>query len=93
MMNEKQTEELVVTLKRPVRDPDTKTEFHELRLKEPVLFQAEDFHRNTASVGAMAAMRELIAAVAGVPPAPLKFMAVSDFKKCERFLTGFFLGD
>ncbi|CAD6169472.1 phage tail assembly protein [Escherichia coli] len=91
MMNEKQTEELVVTLKRPVKDPDTRTEFRELRLKEPVLFQAEDFHRNTASVGAMAAMRELIAAVAGVPPAPLKFMAVSDYKKCERFLTGFFL--
>lgn len=39
----------------------------------------------------MAAMRELIAAVAGVPSAPLKFMAVSDYKKCERFLTGFFL--
>lgn len=38
MMNEKQTEELVVTLKRPVRDPDTRTEFRELRLKEPVLF-------------------------------------------------------
>ncbi|HAX5205294.1 TPA: phage tail assembly protein [Escherichia coli] len=91
MMNEKQNEELVVTLKRPVKDPNTRTEFRELRLQEPALFQAEDFHRNSATMGAMAAMRELIAAVAGVPPAPLKFMAVSDYKKCERFLTGFFL--
>lgn len=92
-MTEKKKDELVVVLKRPVTDAGTKTEYRELHLKEPVLFQAEDFHRNSGCMGSVAAMRELIAAVAGVPSAPLKFMAVSDYKKCERFLTDFFLED
>lgn len=92
-MSEKMAEELTVTLKRPVVDRNSRTEYTELHLKEPVLFQAEDFYRNTTTMGAVGAMRELIAAVAGVPPGPLKFMALSDFKKCEAFLSVFFRAD
>ncbi|EHR8986882.1 phage tail assembly protein [Escherichia coli] len=92
-MNPKISEEITVTLKRPVVDSASKTEYTSLHLKEPVLFQAEDFYRNTTTMGAVGAMRELIAAVAGVPSGPLKFMALSDFKKCEAFLSVFFRAD
>ncbi|UMR99564.1 phage tail assembly protein [Escherichia coli] len=89
----KENEELTIILKNPLVDSTTKTEYRELHLKEPVLFQAEDFYKNRDNMGPVAAMRELIAAVAGIPSAPLKFMALSDYKKCEVFLTCFFMAE
>lgn len=83
--------EETIPLGKPITDNATKQEWAEITLKEPVLIQVEQFQdklRNTNN--SVTATRLLISLVSGVPENALKYMLLSDFKKCDAWLNRFF---
>lgn len=83
--------EETITLAKPITDNATKQEWAEITLKEPVLIQVEQFQDKLRSTNnSVTATRLLISLVSGVPENALKYMLLSDFKKCDSWLNRFF---
>ncbi|MEM8257025.1 phage tail assembly protein [Morganella morganii] len=79
-----------ITLSKPLESNDGNTRYEEVNLREPCLFEVEQFYNEMdKTVGSLPAMRLLIVLVSGVPDQVIKKMAISDFTKCRDFLMGF----
>lgn len=79
----------VIQLVKQIESNDGKEVYQEIHLREPVLIEVEQFYEMDKKSNPLAAMRLLIALVSPVPETVLKKMAITDFRKCEEFLTGF----
>ncbi|MCP9269884.1 phage tail assembly protein [Xenorhabdus sp. XENO-1] len=79
----------VIRLSTPIEDKVQKIIYEEIHLREPALFDVEQFYEMDRKSNPLAAMRLLIALVSPVPETVLKKMAITDFRECEAFLTGF----
>ncbi|MDE1494894.1 phage tail assembly protein [Xenorhabdus bovienii] len=79
----------VIRLSTPIEDNAQKIIYEEIHLREPALFDVEQFYEMDRKSNPLAAMRLLIALVSPVPETVLKKMAITDFRECEAFLTDF----
>jgi hypothetical protein len=81
----------VVVLSKPIESNDGKEVYQELHLREPALFEVEQFYEMDRKSNPLAAMRLLIALTSEVQITDtiLKKMAITDFRECEAFLTRF----
>lgn len=83
--------ENIIELSKPIENKPTKQEWTEISLREPTLFEAEQFQdKLRESSNSLTAARLLIHLVSGIPEAALKTMPISDFKKCDKWLNRFF---
>lgn len=79
-----------ITLSKPLESNDGNTRYDEINLREPCLFEVEQFYNEMdKTVGSLPAMRLLIVLVSGVPDQVVKRMAISDFVECRDFLMDF----
>lgn len=79
-----------ITLSKPLESNDGKVRYEEVSLREPCLFEVEQFYNEMdKTVGSLPAMRLLIVLVSGVPDQVVKKMAISDFVFCRDYLMGF----
>lgn len=79
-----------ITLSKPLESNDGNTRYEEVNLREPCLFEVEQFYNEMdKTVGSLPAMRLLIVLVSGVPDQVVKRMAISDFVDCRDYLMGF----
>ncbi|EMT5674429.1 phage tail assembly protein [Morganella morganii] len=79
-----------ITLSKPLESNDGKVRYEEVNLREPCLFEVEQFYNEMdKTIGSLPAMRLLIVLVSGVPDQAVKRMAISDFVECRDFLMGF----
>ena len=86
-----QEETTTIELKKEIEDKIAKQSFNSINLKEPTLLQVEQFQdRLRETNNATTAARLLIHLVSGISEAALKTMAISDFKKCDKWLNHFF---
>lgn len=80
-----------IELSKPIEDKTTKQEWSEIELREPVLFEMEQFFDKLKQCGnSLTAARLLIHLVSGVPESALKTMNSSDYHKCDQWLNTFF---
>ncbi|MDE1476238.1 phage tail assembly protein [Xenorhabdus bovienii] len=79
----------VIILSKQIESNDGKEVYTEIHLREPALFDVEQFYEMDRKSNPLAAMRLLIALVSPVPETVLKKMAITDFRECEVFLTHF----
>ncbi|MDE9443343.1 phage tail assembly protein [Xenorhabdus bovienii] len=79
----------VIILSKQIESNDGKEVHTEIHLREPTLFDVEQFYEMDRKSNPLAAMRLLIALVSPVPETVLKKMAITDFRECEVFLTHF----
>lgn len=79
----------IIVLTIPLEDVAQKTRYEQLELKAPTLSQVESFYEKQESSTAIAAMRLLIALVAGTRDSVLAPMDYVDFCKCKEYLLGF----
>ncbi|OTA14317.1 hypothetical protein Xvie_03836 [Xenorhabdus vietnamensis] len=79
----------IVILGKQIESNDGKEVYTEIHLREPALFEVEQFYEMDKKSNPLAAMRLLITLVSSVPETVLKKMAISDFRQCEVFLTHF----
>jgi hypothetical protein len=83
--------ENTIELSKPIEDKSTKQEWTEIKLREPTLFEAEQFQDKLREANnPLTAARLLIHLVSGVPESTLKTMSVSDFRKCDKWINRFF---
>ncbi|MGZ0719948.1 phage tail assembly protein [Kluyvera cryocrescens] len=78
-----------IQLTTPLEDLTQKISYTQLELKAPTLSQAEQFYEKQTSSTSLAAMRLLIALVAGTRESVLQPMDFIDFRKCEEYLLSF----
>ncbi|CDH24977.1 phage tail assembly protein [Xenorhabdus bovienii] len=70
----------VIRLSTPIEDNAQKIIYEEIHLREPALFDVEQFYEMDRKSNPLAAMRLLIALVSPVTETVLKKMAISDFR-------------
>ena len=88
-------ETITITLKKLIEDKSLKQEWAEITLQEPNLLQVEQYFEKEkkakdAGRNAIEAIRFLIHLVSGVSETALKTMTLTDYRKCEAWLKGFF---
>lgn len=78
------------TLSTPIESNDGTVRHETIDLKEPVLFQVEQFYAEQAkSPSSLPAMRLLIVLVSGIPDPIIKKMSITDFAVCRDYLQSF----
>ncbi|WP_413493863.1 phage tail assembly protein [Morganella psychrotolerans] len=79
-----------IILSKALESNDGNTRYEEINLREPCLFEVEQFYNEMdKTIGSLPAMRLLIVLVSGVPDQVVKRMAISDFVECRDFLMSF----
>lgn len=79
-----------VRLTTALESNDGSERYEEINLKEPVLFQVEQFYAEQAkSPSSLPAMRLLIVLVSGIPDPIIKKMSITDFAVCRDYLQSF----
>lgn len=82
--------EKTFTLSTPIESNDGSIRYESIDLKEPVLFQVEQFYAEQAkSPSSLPAMRLLIVLVSGIPDPVIKKMSITDFAICRDYLQRF----
>ncbi|MFC2827373.1 phage tail assembly protein [Providencia sp. 2024EL-00606] len=78
------------TLNTAIESNDGSNRYETIDLKEPVLFQVEQFYAEQAkSPSSLPAMRLLIVLVSGIPDPVIKKMSITDFAICRDYLQRF----
>lgn len=78
------------TLSTPIESNDGTVRYETIDLKEPVLFQVEQFYAEQAkSPSSLPAMRLLIVLVSDIPDSIIKKMSITDFVVCRDYLQSF----
>ncbi|MGV2936934.1 phage tail assembly protein [Providencia sp. AGC89] len=79
-----------VRLTTALESNDGSERYEEINLKEPVLFQVEQFYAEQAKYSSsLPAMRLLIVLVSGIPDPMIKKMSITDFAVCRDYLQSF----